>query len=762
LFDRYAQSGETGQLTFRDARAFVSLLGSVGRNWISAGPPAERERRRDLVALLALETARSAPRYLGYFDGLVMIEWACDLLREDAQTEFERQWMLASSSLLLRSYYEYHYVYGPEGYRGGPSAIRHLDHALSRFPREPRLRLTKILLRPEAYALSSRPGADPDDLVTVPQTKRLAGQPGLKRIGQTIEALGELVDEDNVGAEARTHVGWLQFHVGDVPASREAFTRAARTATDPFVRNLAWLGVGLSLDAEDRRTEATDAYRAAVEAMPRARASAVQLAAHLFLAGKRSEASQLVGSAYGPDALDLEPWRHVIAFDRLVPDDLRRLRGAVALPNQPDGRASGEPPRLSPSARLPPSAPAEDRSVSQRPGTLRARANAVVLNVLVASDRRPVIDLAGSDFEVTDNGERQVVEVERADTVPLDISLVIDSFNEIVVGSGRGAEIASPVVSARTRQDLLSVAGVVAPDDRLRVLQVDGNVAAEIWSLQPPPFPVDRLPGRQWGSLPKYTNPLDFAEASATYGRMQALYDVVTAALLHESPSDRRHLVVVFTDGVDGASVIPPKLLLDVARESDAVMYLARRDTQTEIASKVRNKEATPYGMLLWPPDPQVIEQATVNTGGSIYYRPLGSLLPPFKEMFDRFRRSYILRYQPTNPASGWHDVTIRITRPGRYDVRARRGYTVSAEGGPGEPARRRSPKGGFSNATGDDAILAGVCPSSRSSSASSSGCTTRSTSRGISMRSIRRSMGSSISTAIRSPATSRPGTRSI
>jgi hypothetical protein len=675
LFERYAESGEIGSLTFRDASEFVSLLGSAGRRWINAAPPAQHERRRDLVALLALEAARSAPRHLGYFHGLVIIEWACDLLRKDAPTEFERLWMLASSSLLLRSYYEYHYGYGPEGYRGGPSAIRHLEHALGRFPSEPRLRLAKILLRPEAYALSSRPGADPDDLAKVPLPSRRGGPPGLKRIAQTIEALRELVDEGDVGAEARTHVAWLQFHLGDVPASRETFTRAARTATDPFVRNLAWLGVGLSLDAEGRRTEAADAYRAAVEAMPRARASAVQLAAHVFLAGERREASELINSAYGPGALDLEPWRHVIAFDRLVPDDLRRLRGAVALPHHSDApQHVTEMPFVSSPAPFPPSAPAEDRSASQRPSALRARANAVVLNVLVASDRRPVTDLVAADFEVTDIGERQVVEVDHADTVPLDISLVIDSFNEIGVGSGRGIELATPAVSRRTRQDLVSVASLLSPDDRLRLLHVDGNVAAEIWSFQRPPFPLDRLPTWPWPLRPSRA---DRAGADATYGRMQALYDVVAAALLHESPSDRRHLVVAFTDGVDGASVIPPDLFLDVARESDAVMYLARRDTQTEVAVKARNKDAAPYGSLLWPPDPRVIEQATVSTGGSVYYRPLGSLLPPFKEIFDRFRRSYILRYQPTNVAPGWHDVTIRITRKGSYDVRARRGYTL-------------------------------------------------------------------------------------
>ena len=403
----------------------------------------------------------------------------------------------------------------------------------------------------------------------------------------------------------------------------------------------------------------------------------------MFLAGERREASRLIESAYGPGALDLEPWRHIIAFDRFVLDDLRRLREAVALPNSLAGPASDEQPRSSPPAPFPPSAPVEDRSASQRLGAFRARANAVVLNVLVASDRRPVTSLAAADFEVTDNGERQVVEVDHADTVPLDISLVIDSFNEVgfaeaalAVGTSPIIKQVSPAVSSRTRQDLLGVAGVVAPDDRLRVMQVDGDVAAEIWRLQPPPFPLDRLPGRQFPTTP---NRWDSAEVTATYGRMQALYDVVAAALLHESPSDRRHLVVVFTDGVDGASVIPPELLLDVARESDAVMYLARRDTQTEIAAKAGSKFTvfTPYGSLLWPPDPRVIEQAAVSTGGSIYYRPLGSLLPPFKEIFDRFRRSYIVRYQQTNPARGWHDVTIRITRPGRYDVRARRGYTV-------------------------------------------------------------------------------------
>ena len=35
-----------------------------------------------------------------------------------------------------------------------------------------------------------------------------------------------------------------------------------------------------------------------------------------------------------------------------------------------------------------------------------------------------------------------------------------------------------------------------------------------------------------------------------------------------------------------------------------------------------------------------------------------------------------MLRYTPTGVrAGGWHEIVVKITRPGSYDVRARRGY---------------------------------------------------------------------------------------
>jgi hypothetical protein len=63
-------------------------------------------------------------------------------------------------------------------------------------------------------------------------------------------------------------------------------------------------------------------------------------------------------------------------------------------------------------------------------------------------------------------------------------------------------------------------------------------------------------------------------------------------------------------------------------------------------------------------------------TGGSIISSLGGSKYDDLNRIIARLRQSYLLRYQPTNvPSGGWHQIEVRILRPGRYDIRARRGY---------------------------------------------------------------------------------------
>jgi hypothetical protein len=690
LFDQYARTGETGPASFRSTDEFLTVLKSTGRTWIEAAPAADRDRRRHLLAQLALETASATSSTR---DGLLLVEWGCEMLRQQPATGFEQAWMRASASLFLRADFEArfgNYAAAPPIIRP-PSAMGHLDHALARFPDEPRLQLMKILQRPEAYALSARPGADPDHLVRVPAIGNATGPRGEPRIADTIRRLSAISEPAGAGAEARAHVGWLKFHRNHIDASVDDFRAAAASTGDPFVRNLAMIGAGLAFTAQGKQAEAIGALREAADAMPGARASAILLATHLFLTGERGESAAVVNRAFGPDALELEPWRHVLQFDRLAPGDFVELRRLVGLPVRQAGTAPiplvGIALGTDSAPVLGESSAALVRPPQQASQPFRSTANAVTLDVLVESGRVPVAGLTAADFEVLDNGERQSVEVVEVERVPVDISLVIDFFNERGVGrftatridpeSRRSPyrftnEVWSPKVGQRRREDLLDVARALRASDRMRLFQVDENIANELWPMQSPPFPVERLPPPQANS-----SAFESPRRAATYGRLQGLYDVVAAALLRESPADRRHLVVVFTEGIDGASALPPALLLALARESPSVMYLARRETAEEFAVKMEIKGAIPYSGLLWPPDHHVIERAAESTGGSVYYHPQGTLLPDFRAIFDQFRKSYVIRYQPTSATPGWHDVTVKIAKPGKFDVNARRGYTI-------------------------------------------------------------------------------------
>ena len=54
-----------------------------------------------------------------------------------------------------------------------------------------------------------------------------------------------------------------------------------------------------------------------------------------------------------------------------------------------------------------------------------------------------------------------------------------------------------------------------------------------------------------------------------------------------------------------------------------------------------------------------------------------GEISSAFLRAIDDFRASYVLRFTPEAvPAPGWHELGVRVTRPGtRYTVRARKGY---------------------------------------------------------------------------------------
>src|SRR5688572_2603389 len=69
------------------------------------------------------------------------------------------------------------------------------------------------------------------------------------------------------------------------------------------------------------------------------------------------------------------------------------------------------------------------------------------------------------------------------------------------------------------------------------------------------------------------------------------------------------------------------------------------------------------------------LSNITIRYGGQTVMRPQTNLLDaPFIKALDDFRTSYVLNYQLAGvPRPGWHEVTVRVKRPGnKYTVRTR------------------------------------------------------------------------------------------
>lgn len=80
---------------------------------------------------------------------------------------------------------------------------------------------------------------------------------------------------------------------------------------------------------------------------------------------------------------------------------------------------------------------------------------------------------------------------------------------------------------------------------------------------------------------------------------------------------------------------------------------------------------------MLRPRDEAPLRIAVENTGG--IWNPMRRIerAPArVKLALDWFRTAYILRYRATAAANtGWHAIGVKVTRPGKYIVRARKGY---------------------------------------------------------------------------------------
>ena len=270
----------------------------------------------------------------------------------------------------------------------------------------------------------------------------------------------------------------------------------------------------------------------------------------------------------------------------------------------------------------------------------RARTDLVAISASVKRGNAPVANLAAADFRLTDNGVEQAIEAVTIESVPLDVTLFMDTS-----GSTAGA-------LDRMKKNVVSIAAMLRPDDRFRLLTIGLSVEAPIpWQRAGTPIALDMkaVPG------------------------ISVVYDAMFVALTHTPAPGRRHLIVAMTDGRDCGSLLDGPRMLDASGRSEAVVHWIYVSA---------DGDSDPNSISAWctPNDGGEVDfmaQTAARTGGDSHRSRFGDpAVRTFAQILDEFRQSYVLRYSPKGVTSrGWHAVTVQIPAQPALTIKARSGY---------------------------------------------------------------------------------------
>ena len=267
----------------------------------------------------------------------------------------------------------------------------------------------------------------------------------------------------------------------------------------------------------------------------------------------------------------------------------------------------------------------------QTPPTFSANADLVWVNVAVRDGNSTVANLQSADFALTDRGVPQKVQVVSADSVPIDVTLVVDTSHSVVYSL------------PQFRADVQTIVDRLQPNEQIRLMTFDTDIR-QLSRMLPPSR--------------------DLPIRDIQVGHTTSLNDALTIGLARARRKDRRHLVFVFTDGFDTSSVLGYAALPDLASRSESIVHIALvRPSGTEIPTR----EAI-----------AALSAAAARTGGQLYTPPAKSegIVNAFQRAIDDFRHSYVLYFTPEGvEGPGWHDLVVMVRKSGSYQVRAREGY---------------------------------------------------------------------------------------
>jgi VWFA-related protein len=273
---------------------------------------------------------------------------------------------------------------------------------------------------------------------------------------------------------------------------------------------------------------------------------------------------------------------------------------------------------------------------------LRSSTSSVAVHVLVSNAKGPVRDLTAADFVLEDSGVRQDIATMTSERLPLDVTIVID---QLAQGEFAGRE---------RHPQVEEIEALLSEDDRIRVISA-GRDIAETAALGPP--------GQ--AATAKTESSSDQA----------AIFDGVAGALMRVTPPGRQHLVLVITEGYDAFSFTSPDVLTGVGERSDALMHVLVAEGRR---IKTRTLARAPAVLPVRDGLATLVTLAR-SSGGDVVSigRMTRSVTTSMKKIFEDVRAGYVLYFTPAGVTErGWHPLSVTVSRPGTFDVRARPGYT--------------------------------------------------------------------------------------
>jgi VWFA-related protein len=306
---------------------------------------------------------------------------------------------------------------------------------------------------------------------------------------------------------------------------------------------------------------------------------------------------------------------------------------------------------------------------TQRP-QFRTGVDIVQLNVSVTEKTRVISDLVARDFEVLDNGVRQEVVSVSRETVPIDVTMALDTSESVVQWLQNAIVSAANKIRERLKRE-----------DRLSVVTFNQLIHERI-ALMPASKAQTISLGRPAGQT--------------------SLNDVIATVLAARPPVDRRQLAIVFSDGYDTTSLLDEDDVLDMARRSQTAMFFVSGQQPglrvvrkwsptlngglsltTETVPDDEERNPTAFFHRIAAATGGVVQvttlsNVTIRSSVMTLLRPQTNMLDdPFIKALDDFRTSYVVNYSLAGvPRAGWHEVTVRVKRPGTaYQVRTRNGY---------------------------------------------------------------------------------------